>query len=773
MAEAEGSGSLELGIDGEMALRLGALVPDDEPVRRALARARLQSALFAERSATPSVGRYIIIERVGVGGMGVVYAAHDPELDRKVAIKLLHPSYAADESARARLVREAQALARLAHPNVVTVHDVGTLTTSFDGGPEQLVVFVAMEFVEGVTLSQWQRAAARGWREVIDLLRDVGRGVAAAHAADLIHRDLKPENVMVGRDGRVRVMDFGLARVREDNSSQDRSPFETSHGSDDVTRTGTVMGTPAYMAPEQHAGLPASPASDQFSFCVMAWEALHGARPFEGRSYGELAQAVAEGRITSEPSRNVPRWIREILRRGLATDPRHRWPTLQHLLDALDRDPRRARRWIAATSAAIVAGGALLTYREVEHRRAMSDCAADGASITELWNDDVRARMRAAFVATDVPVAAASFERTTPWLDDFATRWGTAREQHCIAAHDTGERAHDLALACLDDRRERFASLVGELLDADRELVVRAVSDLGGIDAIERCEDEAWVRRAFAHASDPATREATARVRSLVARAHVVRNAGRFVRARELGLAAAVAAHALGDEAVIATSEVLLGTLERDLGRPLFARAILERGYWRAGTAGEDDAAFQAAVQLVATLREMDHARAEEWARHAQLWIDRTQSQGGADESALLTERAALAIDQSDLELAASSVARMLEIDERIYGPEHPIVATDLSYASNVDMIRGDVPAAREKLERALEIAKVTTGLEHPEAAIWRANLGMLDESEGKFDEAIAAYESSLEDTRGRPRTGASRRRRDARFDRARVVHPR
>ncbi len=748
MTRAEaGSDSLAtagLGLDGDVVRRLGALAPADEPIGRTIARARLRSTLFAEPP--PTVGRYVILERVGVGGMGVVYSAHDPELDRKVAIKLLHHSYAADDEARARLVREAQALARLAHPNVVTVHDVGTLTTALDDGPALPTVFVAMEFVDGVTLGQWQRAAVRGWHEVVALLLEIGRGVAAAHAADLIHRDLKPENVMIGRDGRARVMDFGLARVHDEPSLQSGPTSTSSPSSDDVTRTGALVGTPAYMAPEQHAGLPASPASDQFSFCVMAWEALYGARPFQGRSYGELASAVAEGRITSGTSRKVPRWIREILRRGLALDPAARWPTLQHLLDALARDPQRRRRWIAAGIVTLVAGGSALTVRELDRRNTEAACASDAASIAEVWNDDVRARMRDAFVATEVPVAASMFDRTTPWLDGFAEQWSAAREQHCLAARGTADvdGAQHGALACLDDRRDRFASLVDELLDADPELVARAVSDLGGVDPIQRCEDEAWVRRVFAEPSDPETREATGRVRSLVARAHVVRNAGRFAKARELGLAAEVAAHALGDDAVIADAEVLLGTVEQDLGRPTFSRAILERAYWRAGAAGEDDTALRAALALASTLGSMDQARAEEWIRNAEMWIDRTESRGGRYESDLLTQKASLAIEQTNIELAASLCAQMLEIDERIYGPEHPVVAADLSYAANVDMIRADVPAARQKLERALEIAKVTTGLEHPEAAVWRANLGMLAESEGRYDEAIAAYESSL-----------------------------
>ncbi|MCA9715618.1 MAG: serine/threonine protein kinase, partial [Myxococcales bacterium] len=231
------------------------------------------------------VGRYVVLSTLGAGAMGVVYAAHDPELDRKVALKLLSPGAARDRAAssieaRTRLVREAQALAKLSHPNVIAVHDVG----EHDGG-----VWLAMEFVEGVTLTEWL-ARRRGWREVLEVLRAAGRGLAAAHEAKLLHRDFKPDNVMVGRDGRTRVMDLGLARVIEgadeetlelsvsdalgDDARADSAALTTT-----VTRAGALLGTPSYMSPEQFKGQGADTRSDVFSFCVTLWEALYGERP--------------------------------------------------------------------------------------------------------------------------------------------------------------------------------------------------------------------------------------------------------------------------------------------------------------------------------------------------------------------------------------------------------------------------------------------------------------------------------------------------------------
>src|SRR5690349_17448959 len=192
-----------------------------------------------------TVGRFVVLQRLGEGGMGVVYTAYDPELDRKVAIKLLKSA----EEGHARLLREAQAMARLQHPNVIAVHDVGTLPGNR--------VFVAMELVAGATLRGWLKAAPRAWREVIAIMRQAGVGLAAAHDAGLVHRDFKPDNVLVGDDGRVRVMDFGLARLGAADPELSSGSHDTGPLSTPLTMAGTVVGTPAYMAPELFKGTSA------------------------------------------------------------------------------------------------------------------------------------------------------------------------------------------------------------------------------------------------------------------------------------------------------------------------------------------------------------------------------------------------------------------------------------------------------------------------------------------------------------------------------------
>ncbi|MBC8072453.1 MAG: serine/threonine protein kinase, partial [Deltaproteobacteria bacterium] len=285
--------------------------------------ATLGAGAAADPTQPSAIGRFRVLERLGGGGMGVVYSAWDPELERKVAIKLLRPELLGDGSSigPARLQREAQAMARISDPHVIAVHEVGTFETQ---------VFVAMELVEGLTLGEWLAAQRRGWREILDRFLDAGSGIAAAHGAGVVHRDFKPDNVLVGNDGRVRVLDFGLARAGGAASRVAVPvPIAFTSGADPLgtplTRTGAVLGTPAYMSPEQWMGQPADARSDQFSFCVALFEALYRRRPFVASTMQELATAVVAGDVGAPPSdARVPRFVELALRRGLARAPEQR-----------------------------------------------------------------------------------------------------------------------------------------------------------------------------------------------------------------------------------------------------------------------------------------------------------------------------------------------------------------------------------------------------------------------------------------------------------------
>jgi hypothetical protein len=283
--------------------------------------------------------RYTLGERLGVGAMGAVYRADDIQLGRQVALKLLHRP---DEALTDRLVREARSMAQVSHPNVVAVYDVGVT----DG-----TTYIAMELVLGHSLRHWQQQP-RTVAEIVETYIAAGRGLAAAHAAGIVHRDFKPDNVLVGSNGRIQVTDFGLAAA---------PPSEGSRSEDiNLTASGSVLGTPAYMAPEQFTGGNVDPRTDQFNFCVALYEALYGMRPFAGKTFDQLGDQVCEGRVRpAPPGTRVSGALRAIVLRGLSVRPGDRFPTMDHLLAQLGRDRARPWRRTALAAAALAAALAL------------------------------------------------------------------------------------------------------------------------------------------------------------------------------------------------------------------------------------------------------------------------------------------------------------------------------------------------------------------------------------------------------------------------------
>jgi serine/threonine protein kinase len=308
--------------------------------------------------------------------MGAVYAAQDPDLDRNVALKLLRSEGLSEEARqrmRARLLREAKAMARLSHPEVITLYDVGTFG-------DQL--FVAMEHIDGGTLRQWRAARHRTYAEILEVYERAGSGLAAAHEAGLVHRDFKPDNVLVGRDGRVRVTDFGLARVVDARPPQPPGRGDGAGGRDEgvlLTRTGSLLGTPAYMAPEQLWGRPADARSDVFSFCVALYEALHGERPFAGRSVLDLRSAIELGQLRARPvMTRVPPWVHAVLRRGLRAAADERFPTMRELLDALRSGYTSHRRRIRLFLASVFSLGlAVVATMLVRSREVVAETAQE------------------------------------------------------------------------------------------------------------------------------------------------------------------------------------------------------------------------------------------------------------------------------------------------------------------------------------------------------------------------------------------------------------
>ena len=309
------------------------------------------------------LGRYRISRVIGTGTSGVVYEAFDPELERPRAIKLMQPRKERDRArTRRRFLREAKAMAKLSHPNVVSVYDVGT------HGERP---FVVMEYVEGVTLREWARRNDPAWPAVLAKYRLAGLGLAAAHDAGLIHRDFKPANVLVAKDGAVKVTDFGLVRAADGEPEEPIVDTVAEDDPSDLTSTGALIGTPAYMAPEQARRLGTDARSDQFAFCVSAYEAIYGQHPFEGETFKDVTSNAERGRVRDPGETDVADWVFEALRRGLDPDPGRRWPSMTALVDALDPSRRRrARRWALAVGGVALLGVATFVYAQRDRLRA-------------------------------------------------------------------------------------------------------------------------------------------------------------------------------------------------------------------------------------------------------------------------------------------------------------------------------------------------------------------------------------------------------------------
>jgi hypothetical protein len=468
-----------------------------------LLEASVRQRLFQRPAAPVRLGRYRLLERLGQGGMGVVYAAHDEQLDRRVAVKLLHAGRGAAAQA-ARLRREALALARLSHPNVVQVFEIGEV----DGQ-----AFVAMELVRGVTLRAWLAARPRAVDEILAVFVQAGRGLAAAHAAGLVHRDFKPENALVGEDGRVRVVDFGLARGDEPGPAAPDGPLAA------MTETGAVLGTPAYMAPEQRGGAVVDARADQFALCVALHEALHGERPFAGDTADAYFAAVAAGRVRPPSHRRVPARVRAALLRGLRPDRDARWPDLDALLAALDRRPARRvlalalALALALTAAAAAALLGVRAYRDAQRERlAEARVAALEPRLDAMIaaGDPTGAqRLLADLAATpelrDTAAPAAAWARLAARLADRGLPAQAAWASAYVQARDpAARRAALLGLAAAEARARRWPGVAAALalLGEDDPASLRTPETLALRFAVAAAERD--LAAALAVARDPA-----------------------------------------------------------------------------------------------------------------------------------------------------------------------------------------------------------------------------------------------------------------------------
>ena len=653
-----------------------------------------------ERKPGPALGandRYVTLDRLGEGGMAVVYAAFDRALDRKVAVKVLKDQASADADARLR--REAQALARLKHPNVVTVYDVGR---SAEG-----TLFVAMEFMEGGSLREWLAKEPRSRAEVMEKFLQAGEGLAAAHEAGLVHRDFKPDNVLLTDGGVARVGDFGLARVMEDGHDGDaRTEAPLSSRSGTLTRTGSILGTPFYMAPEQLRGDPVSAPADQFAFGVALYEALAGARPFRADSLFLLLDAIEKG-PPAAPRDRVPAWLGAVLARSLAVAEADRFPSMRALLSALRADPTRRRTKIAIAVALLgaAAAGAAATYK-IERDQALV-CEREPPITAAAWNEERRAAMEAAFESTGLATAAEAARATEERLSTAATAIDAAQRSACESSrvrHEQTPAVLELRMACLHERVLELDALVSRGLSATREFVNGAVPLAAGLRSPGPCADVPTLTARGAPPSDAAARveELRGRLARYAAGIDPPKAALAFMEET------AAAAEETGYLPLRSEAQQYLGVAREEAGNWLGADEALHRAYNLAEDMEDDRQRVDVALQLT-----FDLGRLEERFPEAHAWLvvaTAAAARAGDPVYALRVAQVTgdLAMDEKRHEDALASYLRVLEIARSVPGYDNMELARAEASVGNALSALGKIDEGLEHIQRAMSVGNVT-----------------------------------------------------------------
>jgi serine/threonine protein kinase len=638
-------------------------------------------------SAGSRLGRYVILYRLGSGGMGVVFAAYDPELDRKVALKLVRLE-TGSPAAREALRREAQAMARLSHPNIVAVHDVGG---------EGRDVFLAMDLIDGVTLDEWLKLDRRGWRDVLRVFIQAGRGLAAAHAAGVVHHDFSPRNVLVTAKEEALIADFGLARAlgRPLGGPDTEPPDEAA-----------VRGTPAYLAPERLLGVAVDPRSDQFSFCAALYRALYGMVPFPADSPALYLERVGRGAMAPpQDGRRVPRRLLTLLRRGLDARPENRFATMPELLGRLEAALRRPRVLLfAAVAVPLVVAAIVLLGQPAQ--------APPPDRLAGVWSAAQRQSVHKALLRLDPATGAQAASRLESEIDAYAARWRAIDEDgYRTALRDGAGLVRDRQRLCLDARRAELRALISRLKaweDRSLEPAIRAVQ---GLSDLGSCADVRVLRDLKAGAPDARIRRAMVPLQDRLEEQFTLLETGGVPDLARVDRLAGEADR-LGYLPLVLRAHEIRAAIRKERGVP-GAQADLEAAL-RAAVASADPIGQARMFGLLAEDIGLTEGRFED----ARLWRDLAESGLAAlgpgheeIEIRVLRSLGAAALAEGDNREAARRYRRSLALAERLWGKESirlPLILSNLAVA--VGSEEGGSQTAMALLRRALSIAERAYG---------------------------------------------------------------
>lgn len=621
-------------------------------------------------------GRYTILERLGAGGMGEVWTAYDPHLDRKIALKLIHSQFegARQDKYRARLLREAQALAKLSHPHVVTVYDVDRIDDR---------LYIAMEFIEGETVTAWVERVSPSWKDILEVYMAAARGLAAAHQQGIVHRDIKPSNIVVGTDKRVCVLDFGLAKALQGDATIGESTLELEDETSlhdvvlsarqSLTKTGPTIGTPGYMALEQiRGGRHVGPAADQFSLAVSLYESLYGHSPFSRASLLARLTAMEAGDVVPPPSDTVvPSQVFEVLCRALRPNPDERYPSMEALIHALEHPERLSTRrrhlWLGAVGAALVAGAGAIWLARVETDPPPAPCQGAAEIWSSVWNDSRRTAVEEAILATGVRYGNGVSTNVFTAADRFGKAWKASWTHVCEATAVQEVQSQALLEArmdCLTASRHKMDAVIAIFEDADEAVLDRSVNLLESVDEPAGCET-LKPPSGETETLTPMVRKALDVARQRLAQSDVAAEADRHEDALKMAKEAKAIAQRHGRRSLLAQALLAEGNAVFNRER---ADAIenYQEAIEQASRAGDLRTELRAWEQMscVSTVSAQDRAKQDAWVGAAKGALARAERAGIAqpeDELRISTCQVASWIANSEFERAKAQAEILLD----------------------------------------------------------------------------------------------------------------
>jgi len=719
----------EPGLLPEEVLEATRLDDDLDVIDREQCRAALANKMFAAPAPEITIGRFVILGSLGEGAMGRVYRARDPRLEREVAIKIVRRDVLGTDQLdrrQARMIDEARALAKLDHPNVVSIYEVGEI----DQG-----VYIAMQHVDGPTLRSWLEEGARSWAEVVRVFTDAARGLAAAHVRGLVHRDFKPANVFLSREGgRALVGDFGLARLGHVPSTKGDSTLVSTDSHH--TRTGTIMGTPAYMAPEQVRGEALDGRADQYAFGVTLFEALHGRRPDE-----------------SQPSRpqHWPRWLDDVVNRAIADDPADRYPDMDAVVAALTRDRGTTLRrgLVVAGLVAVTAVGVFMATRERPSSVLADPCSVARERIAEVLDQPAQARLRERLLAGGGANAEASATAVQRALAGYVERWTESRRDACEATwvrREQSEALLDRRMRCLDTRSTAVAALLDGIEEEGQIQPHRIASAVQRLPRVEYCDDRERLLADVPLPEDPEVARTVEALERRLAAAKVDSDLGRIDEALEQARALVRAAEALHYPAVLATALAVEARQYRERGQLKEAEATLERSLHESQAAGDDRLTVEVLAALAHEVGVVQERRDEgqRWLAQAQAVLRRI-----GDDRALLAfvdnERGNLLLSEGRFAEARQAYAAALEGTLVALGPENQRVAGAHLNLGNIAHLLGEHELALEHLDQGRSLLLRLYGPVHPVVAHTALARGATFGRQRRWPEAERAYREAYD----------------------------